>query len=227
VPGRDALVRRLTLQAIGATSVEDALSKEAERALPVAVGRANVSLDYHVFSRTATGPSDVLLVAARKHRIDDRAAVIRQAGHHLLVLDVEGVALANAYNLNYPEQSDGLTVLVHTSHSATLCLLERGQLAFAGDFPIDDPTALVVAMRQTVETWLATSAEEVSRLMLSGDAWRTDALSELLGAAFSIPVSLFDPFRKVRRPGQIDGRAALGPAYAVAIGLALHGERDR
>ena len=45
---------------------------------------------------------DVLLVAAKKDRIDDRAGVIAQTGRRPVVLDIEAFALANAYQMNYP-----------------------------------------------------------------------------------------------------------------------------
>ena len=54
---------------------------------------------------------DVLLVAAKKDRIDDRAGVIAQTGRRPVVLDIEAFALANAYQMNYPERTDALAAL--------------------------------------------------------------------------------------------------------------------
>ncbi len=77
---------------------------------------------------------DVLLVAARKDRIDDRAGVIAQSGRRPVVIDVEAFALANAYQMNYPERTDPLTALMHVGRNVTLvCLLERGEPIFTRD----------------------------------------------------------------------------------------------
>ena len=40
-------------------------------------------------------------------------------------------------------------------------------------------------------------------------------------------MDVFDPFRRVQRPGRAVGADAVGPAYAVAVGLAMRKEGDR
>ena len=63
--------------------------------------------------------------------------MIRQAGRAAAVLDVEAFALANAYQMNYPERSTRSPLLIHVGHSATIvCLLEHGQLAFTRDIAL-------------------------------------------------------------------------------------------
>ena len=51
-----------------------------------------------------------------------------------MVVDVEAFALANAYQMNYPERTDPLSALIHVGSSMTVvCLLERGEPIFTRD----------------------------------------------------------------------------------------------
>ena len=92
---------------------------------------------------------DVLLVAARKDRIDDRAGVIAQTGRRPVVVDVEAFAIANAYQMNYPERTDPLSALIHVGRSMTVvCLLERGEPIFTRDISIGGQVHLNALLKE-------------------------------------------------------------------------------
>ena len=151
--GHAVIVKRLSLPSMSAAELTEAIPWEAEQYIPFDL--ADVQLDYQVVgSKQPTSDKnnkkdkkaaaaeadsdkaglDVLLVAARKDRIDDRAGVIAQAGRRPVVIDVEAFALANAYQMNYPERTDPLTALVHVGrHVTVVCLLERGEPIFTRD----------------------------------------------------------------------------------------------
>jgi len=279
--GHSVIVKRLSLPAMSQAELGEAIPWEAEQYIPFDL--ADVQLDYQVVSRSdakqanaeaAKGTLDVLLVAAKRDRIDDRSAVIVQAGRHPVVLDVEAFALANAYQMNYPERADALVALLHVGRSMTLVvLLEGGEPVFTRDISIggqahldalqrdlagqgvDDLTAkrilhgqiptgiapeqvaailreasaqVVLEVRKTIDFYRATApVEQLSRVVLSGGAWQAVGLSELLAAEFGATVDVFDPFRRVARPSRSIGSDATGPAYAVAVGLAMRQEGDR
>jgi type IV pilus assembly protein PilM len=87
---------------------------------------------------------------------------------------------------------------------------------------------LVLEVRKTVDFYRATSpADRLSRVVLSGGAWEAVGLVDLLASEFGAPVDVFDPFRRVQRTGRVVGADAVGPAYAVAVGLAMRKEGDR
>lgn len=269
--GHAVVVKRLTLPSMSPAALAEAMPWEAEQYIPFDL--ADVQLDYQVLTAStssANGAQDVLFVAAKKDRIEDRTALIKQAGQQTAVLDVEALALANAYEMNYSENADDLTMLLHVGRSATVaCLLERGQLVFtrdisiggrvygealqrelgvdaetaeslkSGDSPADSraqvagvlretSVQLVLEIRKTVDFYRATApVEKVSRIVLSGGACEAAGLNELLGAEFGAPVELFDPFRKISRGKGDEKVGTLGPAYAVAVGLAMRREGDR
>jgi type IV pilus assembly protein PilM len=132
------IVKRLSLPAMSRAELAEAIPWEAEQHIPFDL--ADVQLDYQVIrpgTRAAKSTLDVLLVAARKDRVDDRVALITQAGRRAVVLDIAAFALANAYQMNYPERTDALSALIHVGRETTIaCLLEQGQVAFTRDISI-------------------------------------------------------------------------------------------
>jgi type IV pilus assembly protein PilM len=136
--GHAVIVKRLSLPPMSQAELSEAIPWEAEQYIPFDL--SEVQLDYQVVTggRVAESNSlDVLLVAAKRDRIDDRTSVILQSGRRPVVLDIEAFALANAYKMNYPERADALTALVHVGRAITIvCLLERMEPVFTRDISI-------------------------------------------------------------------------------------------
>ena len=275
--GHAVIVKRLSLPSMSKAELAEAIPWEAEQYIPFDL--SEVQLDYQVVGDTdpkapPKSTLDVLLVAAKKDRIDDRAGVIAQAGRKPAVLDIEAFALANAYQMNYPERTDPLSALIHIGRSVTIvCLLEKGEPVFTRDISIggqmhveallrdfgamgvDELAArrilhgqphadvspeqvasvlreasgqLVLEVRKTIDFFRATAPiERLSRIVLSGGAWQAVGLVDLLASEFGAPVDVFDPFRKIARTARSVGSDVAGPAYAVAVGLAMRQEGDR
>ncbi|HEX5214961.1 MAG TPA: type IV pilus assembly protein PilM [Vicinamibacterales bacterium] len=273
--GHAVIVKRLSLPSMSQAELAEAIPWEAEQYIPFDL--SEVQLDYQVVNQAdnaAKTSLDVLLVAAKKDRIDDRAAVIAQTGRKPAVLDIEAFALANAYEMNYPERSDALAALIHIGRGVTIvCLLEKGEPVFTrdisiggqvhidavmrelghtgidelaarrilhGQFPSDvlpeqvaavlreASAQLVLEVRKTVDFYRATApVEKLSRIVVSGGAYQAVGLVDLLASEFGAPVDVFDPFRRVTKPSRAIGAEVTGPAYAVAVGLAMRQEGDR
>jgi type IV pilus assembly protein PilM len=273
--GHAVIVKRLSLPSMSQAELAEAIPWEAEQYIPFDL--SEVQLDYQLVNQdgdAAKTSLDVLLVAAKKDRIDDRAAVIAQTGRKPAVLDIEAFALANAYQMNYPERSDALAALIHIGRSLTIvCLLEKGEPVFTrdisiggqvhvdavmrelghtgidelvakrilhGQFPGDvspeqvaavlreASAQLVLEVRKTVDFYRATApVEKLSRVVVSGGAYQAVGLVDLLASEFGAPVDVFDPFRRVSKPSRAIGADVTGPAYAVAVGLAMRQEGDR
>ena len=87
---------------------------------------------------------------------------------------------------------------------------------------------LVLEVRKSLDFYRAAApVEKLGRILISGGACEAAGLSELLRAEFAAPVDLFDPVRKISRAEADSPRPPLGPAYAVAVGLALRREAVR
>lgn len=269
VSGHAVIVKRLTMAPMGAQELADAMPLEAEQYIPFPL--ADVQLDYQLLDGPRSLPAealDVLLVAARRDRVDERVAAMTATGRAPVILDVEAFALANAYEANYADRPEALVVLVHVGHRGTIvCLLEHGQVAFTRDLNVGgttyleaigrdlglDPTGaarllrqehlndeatmsvvrdihlqLMLEIRKTIDFHRASSAvDRVDRVVLSGGACQIDGLKHLLAAELEVEVEVTNPFRQITRPTRAVGGDAAGPAYAVAVGLALRREGDR
>lgn len=273
--GHAVIVKRLSLPAMSQAELNEAIPWEAEQYIPFDL--SEVQLDYQVVGSEADATRsslDVLLVAAKRDRIEDRTAVITQTGRQPVVLDIEAFALANAYKMNYPERTDALSVLVHVGRGVTIvCLLEKGEPVFTRDISIggqihlesvlrelgpsgiDEMAArrilhgqfppemsadqvasvlreasaqLVLEIRKTVDFYRATApVDKLNRVVLSGGAYQAVGLVDLLASEFDAPVDVFDPFRRVSKSSRSVGADVDGPAYAVAVGLAMRQEGDR
>jgi type IV pilus assembly protein PilM len=133
--GQAVIVKRLALPPMSTAELAEAIPWEAEQYIPFAL--ADVQLDYQVLGGPRALPADaldVLLVAARRDRVDQRLEVVTATGRRPAVLDVEAFALANANEVNYPNRTDALTGLLHIGRNATIvCVLERGQVVFTRD----------------------------------------------------------------------------------------------
>ena len=83
---------------------------EAEQYIPFDI--QDVNLDYQILTPATAaetrGGMEVLLVAAKKEKINDYTEVIRQAGRVPVVVDVDAFAVQNAYEANYdPDPARG------------------------------------------------------------------------------------------------------------------------
>ena len=272
--GHAVIVKRLSMPAMSEAELGEAIPWEAEQYIPFDL--SEVQLDYQIVGSPSDGRStlDVLLVAAKRDRIEDRTNLIVRTGRRPVVLDIEAFALANAYQANYPERADPLSALLHIGRRVTIvCLLEQGQPVFTrdinvggqahldaltshlgslgvdemgarrilhGQFPHGiDPdhvaavlreatSHLVNEVRKTVDFYRATApVEKLTRVVVSGGAWQAVGLVDQLASEFAAPVDVFDPFRKITRPSRAIGADLTGPAYAVAVGLAMRDEGDR
>ena len=138
LPGHAVIVKRLWLPTIEESELDDRIPWEAEQHIPFDL--SEVQLDYRVVGTGSTSSKagvDVLVVAAKKERIDERTMVIEHSGRTPAVVDVEAFALANAYQMNYPDRTDALTAIVHVGRSGTIvCLLERGDPVFSRHIPV-------------------------------------------------------------------------------------------
>ena len=88
---------------------------------------------------------------------------------------------------------------------------------------------IVVEIRKSVDFYRAARpVEAINRIVVSGGACRAEGLQALLTHEFEAPVEIADPFRRIARTGRrtplTDGT---GPAFAVAVGLAMRQDGAR
>jgi type IV pilus assembly protein PilM len=85
---------------------------------------------------------------------------------------------------------------------------------------------LIMEVHKTFEFFRETyPSETISQVLISGGTSHMVGLAEKIQDAFSYPTEVMDPFRSVTLGPKVDAVRAtsLGPALAVAVGLALRG----
>lgn len=95
--GQAVLTKTIRLPRMSDRELAEAMQWEAEQHIPFDV--ADVNLDFRILSPddATGGQMDVLLVAARKARVAEGTALLTAAGLRPVVVDVDALALANAF----------------------------------------------------------------------------------------------------------------------------------
>ncbi len=220
--GHAVIVKRLSLPVMTDDELAEAIPWEAEQYIPFDL--SEVQLDYQVLpadpDRSAT---DVLLVAAKKERIEERTDAIVRSGRQPVILDLEAFALVNAYEANHPDRSDPLTVLVHAGRSGTIvCLLERGQLAFTRDIALGGQTHTEALMRDLdVEPATAERLKHPGRPLVPGvDPAQVTAILIDVTTQLVAEISKSIDFYRTTSPVERVSRIVLSGGASGAEGLA-------
>jgi type IV pilus assembly protein PilM len=89
---------------------------------------------------------------------------------------------------------------------------------------------LMLEVQKTFDFYKASApSDRITRIVVSGEASRAEAFTEMLTERFQAPVELFDPFKRVGFDAAKFGVDAteVAPTAAVAVGLALRRAGDR
>ena len=137
--GGGVIVKKLSLPPMADEELQTSIQWEARQHIPFE--SREVSLDYQVVGTSTSGLGEasmnVLLVAAKKDRVEAYTSVVTQAGCVPVVLDVDAFALQNAYELNYGVHDDQVEVLANAGASViNLNVVQGGQSLFTRDVAI-------------------------------------------------------------------------------------------
>jgi type IV pilus assembly protein PilM len=132
--GNAVIVKKISLPIMTDAELAESIRWEAEQYIPFDI--QDVNLDHQILATDAGGKGtmDVLLVAAKKDKINDYSGVIAQAGRQAAVIDVDAFAIQNAFEANYDLVPGVVTVLMNVGASATnINIVSGGSSAFTRD----------------------------------------------------------------------------------------------
>jgi type IV pilus assembly protein PilM len=137
--GSGVIVKKLSLPPMTDEELQTSIQWEARQHIPFE--SREVSLDYQVMRTSTAGLREasmkVLLVAAKKDRVEAYTSVVEQAGCIPVVLDLDALALQNAYELNYGVHDGEVEVLANAGASViNLNVVQGGQSLFTRDVAI-------------------------------------------------------------------------------------------
>jgi type IV pilus assembly protein PilM len=138
VSGESIIVRYMQLPDMPEEELKNALRWEAEEYIPFRIDEVNLdSVILGKSSGTATGKVDVLLVSAKKDLINEHLELIRAAGLTPLIVDVDGFAFLNCFEVNYEPGSTDVLALVNIGAEVTsINVYVNGYARFSRDISI-------------------------------------------------------------------------------------------
>ena len=124
--GHSVIIKKISIPATSEEELAEVIPWEAEQYIPFDV--QDVNLAYQVLKGASGGEGnmDVLLVAAKKDKINDYTSVVSQAGRNPLVVDVDVFALQNCYEMNYDTDPGVARALVNIGASTTNVAILKG-----------------------------------------------------------------------------------------------------
>lgn len=134
ISGNSVIIRKISLPVMPVEELEDQIQWEAEQYIPFDINDVNV--DFQILSSDEQDASkmNVLLVASKKDIINDYQAVFAEAGLKLVVVDVDSFAVQNAYETNYPGETNEVVALVNIGASIiNLNIVSGGVSLFTRD----------------------------------------------------------------------------------------------
>jgi type IV pilus assembly protein PilM len=160
VGGRDVIVKKIQVDRMKESDAADVVRWEAQQHVPFDI--EGVELDFQVLDPEGEGVQmDVLLVAAKRELVENRAALLTDAGLDPAIVDVDAFALHNAFEVNYPDAMQGVAALIHIGNEVTnVNILQEGVPLLTRDLSVGTRK-----FREDLQRERGMSAEDADRLL--------------------------------------------------------------
>ncbi|MBI3615494.1 MAG: type IV pilus assembly protein PilM [Candidatus Omnitrophica bacterium] len=126
VAGPSAVLRSVLLPKMSPQELKGALAFEAEKYIPFKLEEA--TLDFSIVGDRPEGRMEVLLAAARQELIQSHLALLEAAGVTPYAVDLEALALANAWGKSHPNPGSEGVALIHVGARGTILIFLLGSL---------------------------------------------------------------------------------------------------
>jgi len=127
VSGHSVIVKRITVNAATDEELYNAIPYEAQQHIPFDMSDVNLSYQSLGPASAGTG-SDVMLVAVKREKILNHTNVLSQAGKTPVVVDYDGFAVFNAFEVNYDTPPDQMVAILNIGASIMNIVIGRAAL---------------------------------------------------------------------------------------------------
>ncbi|MDD5595784.1 MAG: type IV pilus assembly protein PilM [Candidatus Omnitrophica bacterium] len=138
ISGPASIIRYVDFPKMNSEELKQALKFEAQKHIPFTISEVN--LDSHVLKQDfSEGKMLVLLAAVKQELINQRIKLAQEAGFTVNLIDIDSLALVNAFNFNYPadQQAQKTIALLNIGGSnSNLNILEGNLPRFSRDIHI-------------------------------------------------------------------------------------------
>ena len=141
VSGAQTVIRYIDFPRMNEDELKQALKFEAQKYIPFAINEVNLG-SYILKEDLPDNKMLVLVAAVKKEFINQRLKLIREAGLKINIVDLDSLALINAFNFNYAKEEDAQTknktiALLNIGASmSNLNILENGHPVLSRDIYI-------------------------------------------------------------------------------------------
>ena len=216
VGGHDVIIKKIEMDRMSEGDAREVIRWEAEQHVPFDI--KSVELDFQVVNPLDEGVKmEVLLVAAKRELVENKLALLADAGLSPSVIDVDAFALHNALEHNYPESRQGIVALVNVGHEVTnVNILENGTPILTRDIPFGSRRVREDLQRERGLT--AEQAEEVvqGRETVAG----LEQVVEAAADEVAVGIERAAAFLMTRQAGDGIGRIYLSGGGARIPGMA-------
>jgi len=139
ISGHAVIVKKISLPPMPDEELEGQVKLAAEQYIPFDINEVNI--DFHVLPSDASedqqGDMPVILVAAKKDKINELTELVKAAGLIPMVMDVDAFAVENMHAINYPMGQEETTALVNLGASVmNVNIIRAGSSLFTRDIPL-------------------------------------------------------------------------------------------
>ncbi|MDX2253436.1 MAG: type IV pilus assembly protein PilM [Nitrospira sp.] len=170
ISGHAVIVKKISLPPMPDEELEGQVKLAAEQYIPFDINEVNI--DFHVLPATASednqGEMSIILVAAKKDKINELTELVKGAGLVPMVMDVDAFAVENMHAINYPMTQEETTALVNIGASVmNVNIIRGGSSLFTRDIPLGGNRYTEAIQR---ELGMSYEEAEESKKKLSGDS---------------------------------------------------------
>lgn len=185
VGGRDVIIKKIQMDRMKASEAREVIRWEAEQYVPFDM--KNVQLDFQILDPLGDGlQMDVLLVAAKRELVDQKVAILRDAGVTPTLMDVDAFALHNAFEYNYPGAMEGTVALVNVGNElSSVNILQNGNPVLTRDAAFGSRR-----LRENLSRQQGLSAEEAESVIFGKSARQGEFESVVAGGADELAMSI-------------------------------------
>ncbi len=195
---RDATLLHFQLPTQFDEEIRQMLSLQISHKVPYA--KEEIVFDYILLEKNSSGYAKVLAVVVQKSVVDRYVGIFRRAGiqHYSLTLSSLGLNHWYIYQKNKRQEGSSFPSVIMNidTHSTEICFCRQKELLFSREVNVglsDLGAANVDTLVEQLSLTLATyrkekMGEEISEVLIIGDAQETDQLIEKLRSRSDIPI---------------------------------------
>ena len=140
ISGHAVIIKKISLPPMPDEELEGQVRLAAEQYIPFDINEVNIDFSVLPSSEVAgdgQGEMSIILVAAKKDKINELTELVKGAGLFPIVMDVDAFAIENMHAINYPISQEDTTALVNIGASVmNINIVRGGTSLFTRDIPI-------------------------------------------------------------------------------------------